>query len=58
MCRPESALSSPKGDHGAPKGLEFGCKAVEIDLADLENIDVQRRTKARSDLNMRFSTAC
>jgi len=58
MCRPKSARSSPKGEHEAPKGLEFGCKAVEFDLADLENIDVQRETRARSGFNMLFSTAC
>ena len=48
MCRPKSARSSPKGEHEALKGLEFDGKAVEFDLADLENIDPQRKTMARS----------
>lgn len=58
MCRPKSARSSPKGEHGAPKGLEFARQAVEFDLADLENIDVQRKTEARPGFNIRFSAAC
>lgn len=44
MCRPKSAWSSSKGEHEAPKGLEFGREMVEFDLVGVENIDVQRKT--------------
>jgi len=58
MCRPKSARSSPKGEHEAPKGLEFGREMVEFDLVGVENSDTHRKAKANSGFNMRFSTAC
>jgi hypothetical protein len=58
MCRPKSAWSSSKGEHEAPKGLEFGREMVEFDLVGVENSDTHRKAKANSGFNMRFSTAC
>lgn len=58
MCRPKSALNSPKGEQEAKKSLEFGCQAVEFDLVGAGNSGAHRKAKADSGFNMRFSTAC
>ncbi len=57
MRRLKSAPKSPKGEHGAPKGSEFGCKAVEFDLAGAENTDAKSEAKSDFGFNMCFSTA-
>lgn len=58
MCKPKSALSSPKGEQEAQKGLEFGFQAVELDLIGVKNCAMHRKATADSGFNMRFSTAC
>jgi hypothetical protein len=58
MLRPKSVPSSPKGEHGAPKGLEFRRQTVEFDLVEAVSTDALRKAKVDSGFNMRFSTAC